>query len=348
MDLITLAICNKKIAGVLAGIDRIEVDDPNKRLTFYFPNGTSASMNFPIPRDGASITDIKVNEEGYLVCRMSDGTTVVSDDPIQTASASTVTYKDNKTVEDVLDELLESGGGTLKEGITPSGDLLRGKNYPAGTPIENILRDLLCPYAKPTVTLTINPSTTLYDKVTDVVNSIGMTAKAVKATENISKVEFYVGNILVNTVTSGVENGGTFTYAYNATINTDTTFKAVVTDTKGGSNTSTKSIKFVGRSYYGIVDASLSSLNAEEIKAHSNTLKDTKKLTYAGITTDMGKVYYAYPTSFGALTSIKDLVNNLNYTTSFTQSTVSVDGMDYYVYLQIDPAAATNVELTFA
>ena len=62
----------------------------------------------------------------------------------------------------------------------------------------------------------------------------------------------------------------------------------------------------------------------------------------------MGKVYYAYPTSFGALTSIKDLVNNLNYTTSFTQSTVSVDGMDYYVYLQIDPAAATNVELTFA
>ena len=65
MDLITLAICNKKIAGVLAGIDRIEVDDPNKRLTFYFPNGTSASMNFPIPRDGASITDIKVNEEDY-------------------------------------------------------------------------------------------------------------------------------------------------------------------------------------------------------------------------------------------------------------------------------------------
>ena len=92
MDLITLAICNKKIAGVLAGIDRIEVDDPNKRLTFYFPNGTSASMNFPIPRDGASIIEIKVNEEGHLVCRMSDGTTVVSDGPIQTTSASTVSY----------------------------------------------------------------------------------------------------------------------------------------------------------------------------------------------------------------------------------------------------------------
>ncbi len=348
MDIVTLAIVNKKIAGVLAGIDRIDVDDVNKRLTFYFLNGTNASMNFPIPSDGASIIDIKVNDEGHLVCRMSDVTTVVSDDPIQTASASTVSYKDNKTVEDVLDELLESGGGTLKEGITPSGELLSGKSYPAGTPVEDILRDLLCPYSKPTVTLTINPSTALYDKATDVVNTIGLTAKAVKNSENITKIEFYVGNILVNTVSSGVTNGGTFTYTHNATINTDTTFKAVVTDSKGGSNNSTKSIKFVGRSYYGIVDPALTSLDAEEVKAHSNTLKDTKKLTYQGITTDMGKVFYAYPTSFGALTSIKDLVNNLNYTTSFAQSTVTVDGMEYYCYLQIDPSAADNVELTFA
>ena len=344
MDVVTLAIVNKKIAGVLAGIDRIEVDDVNRRLIFYFPNGTTATMNFPIPRDGASIVEIKINEEGKMVCRMSDNRVVVSDDPIQTANAATVAYKET-TVENVLNELMENGGGKFKEPITPTISDIAGKTFDNA---EDLLRAYFCPYAKPTITLTINPSTTLYDKVTDTVNSIGMTAKVVKATENISKVEFYVGNILVNTVTSGVENGGTFTYAYNATINTDTTFKAVVTDTKGGSNTSTKSIKFVGRSYYGIVDASLSSLNAEEIKAHSNTLKDTKKLTYAGITTDMGKVYYAYPTSFGALTSIKDLVNNLNYTTSFTQSTVSVDGMDYYVYLQIDSAAATNVELTFA
>ena len=143
MDVVTLAICNKKIAGVLAGIDRIEVDDPNKRLTFYFPNGTSASMNFPIPRDGASITDIKVNEEGYLVCRMSDGTTVVSDDPIQTASASTVSYKDNKTVEDVLDELLESGGGTggSVDGITvptKTSDLTNDSGFITSIPSEYI------------------------------------------------------------------------------------------------------------------------------------------------------------------------------------------------------------------
>ena len=88
MDLITLAICNKKIAGVLAGIDRIEVDDVNRRLIFYFPNGTSATMNFPIPRDGASIVEIKINEEGKMVCRMSDNRVVVSDDPIQTANAA--------------------------------------------------------------------------------------------------------------------------------------------------------------------------------------------------------------------------------------------------------------------
>ncbi len=347
MDVITLAIVNKKIAGVLAGIERIEVDDVNRRLIFYFPNGTNAVMNFPIPRDGASIVEIKINEEGKVVCRMSDNRVVISDDPIQTGNAATIAYKE-KTVEKALDELIEGGGGVLKEAIIPTGELLSGKNYPAGTMLETILRDLLCPYAKPTITLTINPSTTLYDKAVDVVTTIGLTAKAVKNTENISKVEFYVGNILVNTVSSGVENGGTFTYTHNATISTDTTFKAVVTDKTGGSNSSSKTIKFVGRTYYGIVDASLTSLNAEEVKAHSNTLKEGRGYTYKNITTDMGKVFYAYPTSMGALTSIKDLVNNLNYTTSFAQSTVSIDGMDYYCYLQIDPAAASNVELTFA
>ena len=113
MDVVTLAIVNKKIAGVLAGIDRIEVDDVNRRLIFHFPNGTSATMNFPIPRDGASIVEIKINEEGKMVCRMSDNRVVVSDDPIQTANAATVAYKET-TVENVLNELTANGGGVLK------------------------------------------------------------------------------------------------------------------------------------------------------------------------------------------------------------------------------------------
>ena len=63
---------------------------------------------------------------------------------------------------------------------------------------------------------------------------------------------------------------------------------------------------------------------------------------------DFGKVVYAYPKEFGALTSIKDTVNNLNYTDSFSKTTVTVDGIDYLVYTQTDPSAADGIKLVFA
>ena len=84
------------------------------------------------------------------------------------------------------------------------------------------------------------------------------------------------------------------------------------------------------------------------VKNMNKVLKDVKGHKYAGITTNYGKVCYAYPSSFGALTSIKDLVNNINYTASFNQTTMTIDGIEYFMYLQIDPSAANNVEITFA
>jgi hypothetical protein len=77
-------------------------------------------------------------------------------------------------------------------------------------------------------------------------------------------------------------------------------------------------------------------------------LKDTKNYVYDGITTDWGKVCYAYPSSFGNLSSIKDAINNLNYTTSFTKTTVTVDGVEYVCYTQTNASAATDIQLTFA
>ena len=63
---------------------------------------------------------------------------------------------------------------------------------------------------------------------------------------------------------------------------------------------------------------------------------------------DYGNVVYAYPAIFQNLSSIKDLVNNINYTSSFTKTTVTVDGISYNCYTQNDPSASTDVQLTFA
>ena len=80
----------------------------------------------------------------------------------------------------------------------------------------------------------------------------------------------------------------------------------------------------------------------------NGVLKDTKNYVYDGITTDWGKVCYAYPSSFGNLSSIKDMVNNLNYTTEFTKTTLTVDGIEYVCYTQTNASAATDIEITFA
>lgn len=252
---------------------------------------------------------------------------------------------------EILDGL--DGLPVTTEDITSNisiGSVTPGKTYPAGSEFQDILKDILTQYTPPAVTFTINPNTSLYDIVSDSVNQVTMNAVITKKTSDVSKLEFFVNDTLVHTVDTNISNGGTFLYTYNPAtpIKTDTKFKVVVTDVKNGSSNSTKNIKFVAKSYYGIVDANIGAPTESIVKTLNTKLKDTKNLTYDGITTDWGKVCYAYPTSFGNLTSIKDMINNLNYTTEFTKTTLTVDGIDYVCYTQTNASASVNVQLTFA
>ena len=177
-----------------------------------------------------------------------------------------------------------------------------------------------------------------------------MKADVIKKTSNVAKVEFYVGNTVVHTITANVSDGGSFVYVYTPTtpIVSDTQFKVVATDIKDGNTNGTKNIKFVAKSYFGIVSSDIGAPTESVVKTLNSTLKDTKGYTYDGITTDWGKVCYAYPSSFGNLTSIKDMINNLNYTTEFTKTTLTVDGIEYVCYTQTNASASVNVQLTFA
>ena len=255
------------------------------------------------------------------------------------------------TVDGVDVPLYVPQGGELTQSLTATtviGSVTNGKTYPVGTSIETIIRDILISYAAPTVSLTTNPSTRLYDIVTDSVATILLKAAVTKKTNDVTKVAFYVGNTLVNEITTGVASGGNFSYQYTpgTAITSDTTFKATATDGKQ-TTTSSVTIKFVGKSYYGICDASVSDPSATVIKSGTGNLKDTRNLVYSGITTDWGKVFYAYPKSFGALTYIKDEINNINYFDSFQRSEVTVDGIAYYCYTLIEPTAASDNQITF-
>lgn len=267
---------------------------------------------------------------------------------------NTVTFQwtaDDGSVRTSTMQVLD-GLPVTTEAITSNvsiGSITPGKIYPAGTDFQDILKDILTQYTPPAVTLTINPNAALYDIISDSVSQVAMNAVVTKKTSDVSKLEFFVNDTLVHTVDTNISNGGTFLYIYNPAtpIRTDTKFKVVVTDIKNGTSDSTKNIKFVAKSYYGIVDANIGAPTESIVKTLTAKLKDTKNLTYDGITTDWGKVCYAYPTSFGNLTSIKDMINNLNYTTEFTKTTLTVDGIDYVCYTQTNASASVNVQLTF-
>ena len=350
-------------AGPLKGkpctINSITNIEGGKRVTFgWYDNADSQHTSTMDVMDGAEVTQIEINAEDHIIFTFSDGRTVDGGEVPIADDADEVAYTNEgfpsiTNVKEGLDTALLAGA-KLQNPITVSnavGSATSGKTYAAGTPLETIIKDMLVREVAPGLTLTITPSTVLYDVVNDSVSQITMKAAVTKNTYPLSKVEFYLGTTLKNTENISVSG----TYQYNMTWATPTksnfTLKAIAYDTRTGTPMSTSKeiqVKFIGKSYYGTVDSTVGDITESIIKALQNkTLKDTNNLTYSGITMTYGKVVYAYPAELGNLTSIMDEKNNISYTNSFTKSTVSVDGISYNVYTQTDPSASTDVELKF-
>ena len=317
------------VKGAPCEILSIEKDGNVNTVTFQWEGDSGAirtdTMQVVDGGDGVSIVGASIDANNRLILTMSDGSEI--------------------------DCGIIQSNPKLKESLTATveiGTVTNGKTYPVGTDMEQIIRDMLIKYLPPSVSLSTTPATRLYDIVTDSISTILLKVAVTKKTNPVTKVSFYVGDTVLEEITTGVAGGGNFQYQYTPAtpINTDVTFKASATDGKQ-SNTSSYSIKFVAKSYYGICDASVSDPDETTIKSGTSNLKDTRNLNYTGITTNWGKVFYAYPKSFGALTYIKDEVNNVIYFDSFQRSEKTVDGIAYYCYTLIQPTAAEDNQITF-
>ena len=351
-------------AGPLKGkpctINSITNITGGKRITFGWSDNSGSSHTSTLDvMDGAEVESIEIDSNGHIQFTFTDGRVVdggempIADDADEVAYTN-AGFPSITNVKEGLDAALLAGA-KLQNPITVSnavGSATSGKTYPAGTSLEQIIKDMLVREVAPGLTLTIQPSATLYDVVNQTVSQITMKAAVTKNTYNLSKVEFYLGNTLKHTENISAAGTYQFNMTWDIPTNQDFTLKAIAYDSRTGTPMSTTkdiSVKFVGKSYYGTVDASVGTITEAIIKSlQNNTLKDVKGLTYSGITMDYGKVVYAYPADFGDLSSIKDVPNNINYTNSFTKTVVSVDGISYNCYTQNDPAASSNVQLTFA
>ena len=340
MDAATYVLCQAYVRKTADGLGAvkgkpctiqsiIETDEGNV-VTFKWTgdSGTvqTTTMLVKNGEEGISVTNATINTSGHLIFTLSNGTTI-------DAGAITVT-----------DKFPESFVTTESQGSINS-----GQTIPVNTPVWKVVKDMLVKYQPPTVVLSTTPATKLYDIVNDSISTILLKGAVTKKSKPVTKASFYVGDTLLNEVTTGVADGGNFQYQYTPTtpIRSDVTFKATTTDGQQSTDSSV-TIKFVGKSYYGICDASVSDPDETVIKSGSSVLKDTKAYTYSGISMEFNKVFYAFPRTLGeSLSKIVDPVNNLQYLNDFQKSIQTVDGLEYVVYCQKQPSRSVDVTLQF-
>ena len=255
------------------------------------------------------------------------------------------------------DETGGAGGGSYSgtSGIDIGG-IKKNQAFNNAT-LQEMFDMLLHPYEKPTMTLGINPTKTIYDKVEETLASITINANVTKKTENIKEVRFYVNNVLVNTDTTH-PNGGLVSYTHTFASPTNTTFNVKIEceDIKGATSkvSANTNIYFVGKSYYGVVESNGSPFAVTEdlIKGLSKTeVKIKKALTYKNINATFGRIVYAYPKdlpSGGALTSIKDQGTGWSVFDSYTSQEITIDGITYLCYYMIDAGGFDGVTMIFA
>lgn len=74
MDIITLALAKKFASQVAAGFSNVEVDGLN--IIFTLNDGSHATVTVPEPADGVSVVDLEIDNDGSLLCTMSDGSII--------------------------------------------------------------------------------------------------------------------------------------------------------------------------------------------------------------------------------------------------------------------------------
>ena len=339
-------------------------DGTNITFEWTGTSGTKQTSTIKV-MDGLSIADVDVNSDNTLTCTLSDGSTVTTTNKIKTIKGddgfSPTITEDAGNTDDIYKLVIADKNGSIttpnlkgggssdkftRDDLTAVtvGGLNSGSSVKDKT-IMKVLESILFPYQKPTVSFAISPSKTTYESGTTV-SSVTFTINTTKKSNDIQSIKVYDGSTLLTTITSGVANGGTFTYTYSCNITSNTTLKVEVSD--GTSTVSaTKNITFANKSYYGFVADGVA-IDDTAIKGLQNSsLKTSKALTYSGITCVDSRIVYAYPQSQGLLSSILD-GSGFEYIDSYDCATIAVDGVNYYVYSLIEPISLDDFKQIFS
>lgn len=297
-----------------------------------------------------SETDIEQNElieshthEEYLTEHQDISHLATKDEVPSIEGLATEDYVDEKISQ------IEPGGG----GMTEEEREQLEKNTSDISTILGIV-DTPPTYTKPTLSISFNASTLEHNKATSVTitpnfkqNDAGSVSKYVlykNGTEifNNTTVSAYTDSATINH-NGSISYSATATYGDGAIKNTLLGIPYPNTSIKAGSVSASGTIRAYALSYYGVINSS--TITENDISSLSSRLSSSKSYTYT-VSLSEQRIIYMYPQSFGTLTSIKD-ANNFDYINSYTRSTLSYNGVDYYVYILTDPVTITGFKQIF-
>lgn len=75
-DVISYALSKKKITSVATGISEFEIDGTTLKATTN--DGQEFEVDFPVPKDGVSVINVRVDERNHIVTTLSDSTEIDS------------------------------------------------------------------------------------------------------------------------------------------------------------------------------------------------------------------------------------------------------------------------------
>lgn len=221
--------------------------------------------------------------------------------------------------------------------------------------VQDVLSKLLFPYIAPVISASItkNPNKNTCEYGEQIVIS-KITCNVTKKSEKITNISFLDSSSILKQITSGVENGGNFTYTFTEPVIitsnlSNNRFRVSVTDSSTKTiYANTSNINFYYPYYFGIVEEN-------QVITSDSFANFTKKIEAKGTktnsyTTNNQCMLIAYPKSYGTLKKILDQ-NSFDVTNTFIRSEINVIGLDktsqiYYVYVN-NTSTVTDFKITF-
>lgn len=183
------------------------------------------------------------------------------------------------------------------------------------------------------------------DSLKEIIISVNVT----KGSSPISLVRIKINGKGVKDFTEDIANGGpvVFTQVFSTPQTENFVITIEVYDTENRMVSMNQDVKFVFRSFYGVINGEMNPCEPNMIKKLIPRVKGGKELLFSGISIDYGRVVYAYPVDQGELISIKDSLYGTDYMDSFSKEVVQIDDCSYYCYYLTSAANIEDIQLTF-